>query len=98
MKKDKPLFDLENEYEVYMIKEVLTDQGIPFRITYSDRTYWGILLGSGASIMSVPYAKLWGYAEDKGKISLILNEIRTAKPLDDINELARPKVWRIKKT
>lgn len=98
MKKDKPLFDLENEYEVYMVKEVLNDQGIPFRITYADYTYWGILLGAGASIMSPSYASLWGYLEDKEKIAAILDEIRTSKPLEDIEELTKPRVWRIKKT
>ena len=48
--------------------------------------------------MSPPYASLWGYLEDKEKIAAILDEIRTAKPLEDIDELAKPRVWRIKKT
>ena len=98
MKKDKILFDLENDYEVYMIKEVLTDQRIPFRIAYADDSYFGIVLGPGAAKLFPPFAVLYGYEEDREKIGHLLEEIRTAKPLEDIEELTRPKMWRIKKS
>jgi hypothetical protein len=85
---DKPLFDLDNEYEIMMISEVLTDLGIPFRLDRFEDTYWGILMGKGASSIFPMgyYAKLWGYEADKERIGEILQEIRIAQPLDDREE------------
>lgn len=97
MKIDKPLFDLENEYEVYMVQEVLADLGLPFRITYADNTL-GIRLGAaGTSSIAPPYACLWGYADDKERIGAVLDDIRNAQPLEDGEALGRTKMWRIKK-
>ena len=97
MTKDKPLVDLENEYEVYMINQVLTDLGISFRIERSSESYMGILFGSGASNLfsALPYARLWGYESDKVQIEELLTEIRNSKPIQDNN---KQKMWRIKKS
>lgn len=89
--KDKPLFDLENEFEISLISEVLTDQGIPFRIVLSSSTYWGITFGQGVSHM-YGYAKLWGYTEDKEKIGEILEQVRASEPMDNADDLAEPLV------
>ena len=79
--KDKPLFDLENQFEADLISEVLRDNDIPFRIDYASNNYWGILMGEGANFMG-PFAKLWGYVRDKQRIGELLDEVRASTPLE----------------
>ena len=94
--KDKPLFDLENRFEADLLAEVLRDHGIPFRIVPWEDSYWGILFGEGVVGMR-GYAKLWGYVEDKDRISDFLDQVRTSQPLENLDKAVRPQKWRIKK-
>ena len=77
--KDKPLFDLENQFEADLISQILTAEGIPFRIDPGAESYWGVVMGSGIN-MFMPYAKLWGYVDDKQKIGELLKQMRSAEP------------------
>jgi hypothetical protein len=84
---DKPLFDLENEFETNLIDAVLTDLEIPHRIVTSEGTYFGILFGSGVVGLK-GFGQLWGYVEDEEKIKKLLDEVRASQPMEDIDELA----------
>jgi len=94
--KDKPLFDLENQFEADLIAQVLKDHGIPYRIAPWENSYWGILFGEGVLGMH-GYAKLWGYDKDKEKIADLLDQVRASRPIDDFSVIDRPRKWRIKK-
>ncbi len=83
---DKPLFELENEYEIAMISEVLTDLAIPFRIERPSDIWGGRVVGEAIfkdSPLSYSYAKLYGYEKDETRMGELLNEVRTAPFFDD---------------
>ncbi len=76
--KDKALYKLYDQFETDMISEMLREEGIPFRIELASENWLGVLMGEGANII-VPYARLWGYVQDKDRIGKLLEELRQAE-------------------
>lgn len=105
--KDKPLFDLYNEFEAQLIAQVLDDLSIPYRIDPLSQNYWGVIFGEGLNDV-LGYAKLWGYIKDKERIGLLLDEVRASKPLElpastyghikKLGKMPKRRQWRIKRS
>lgn len=104
--KDKPLFDLKNQFEAQLIAQVLDEEGIPYRIDPLSQSYWGVIFGQGLNDV-LGYAKLWGYIKDKERIGQLLDAVRASRPdeaaLSDYGhnrlliKMPNPRMWRIKR-
>ena len=95
--RDKPIVELETALETDLVKQVLADREIPFRMEMNMENALGLYLGAG-SLQFQGYARVWGYEKDEDVILQAVEEVRASQPIEDLEEyLPKGRMWRIKK-